>query len=190
MASSLDFGLIKQKLGLLERARPRSLAYELRLNPCLSEAEVRQFEQKYHIELPGDYRDFLLRVGNGGAGVFPLGIDSEAYSYDQAMERWLTDDRVLDQPFPHSEAWNITEPEDDDGSWFGEVYCHERYTAGSLFIHHYGCAVYDLLVITGPERGNVWRDARADRKGIFPLPGAMQGRLWFGAWFMQLLDRL
>jgi hypothetical protein len=190
MAPSLDVSLIKQKLGLLERARPRSRAHELCLNPCLSEPEVRQFEQKYRIELPEDYRDFLLKVGNGGASVFPLGIESQAYSYQQAMEMWLTGDLALNQPFPHHEAWNMAEPDDDEGTWFDDVYCHPQYTVGSLPVHHYGCAVYDILVISGRERGNVWRDARAERKGIFPLPGAVRGRLRFAAWFMQLLDRL
>jgi hypothetical protein len=42
--------------------------HQYHLNPCLTEAEIQTFEQRYQITLPQDYRDFLLYVGNGGAG--------------------------------------------------------------------------------------------------------------------------
>jgi hypothetical protein len=38
------------------------------MNPCLKEAEISAFEKRYHIELPQDYRLFLMEVGNGGKG--------------------------------------------------------------------------------------------------------------------------
>ena len=47
------------------------------LNPTLDEAAVTGFEAKHRIQLPADYRLFITKIGNGGAGpyygVFRLG---------------------------------------------------------------------------------------------------------------------
>lgn len=56
---------IKLKLGLLKGVE---------MNPALSEGEVKQFEEKEGISLPTEYRQFLLTVGNGGAGPVPDGL--------------------------------------------------------------------------------------------------------------------
>jgi hypothetical protein len=46
-------------------------------NPCLSEREIIEFETTHGLSLPADYRNFLMNVGNGGAGpaygLFKLG---------------------------------------------------------------------------------------------------------------------
>src|SRR5579884_2697565 len=51
-------------------------AHHYLLNPCLSERQVQEAETHYGIALPEDYRQFLLLMGNGGAGpdygLFPL----------------------------------------------------------------------------------------------------------------------
>lgn len=53
------------------------------LNRPLPEEELTSFEQRHRISLPGDYRDFINKIGNGGAGpyygVFPLGIDASDF---------------------------------------------------------------------------------------------------------------
>ena len=43
---------------------------QLQLNNPVSEPDVASFEQKHGISLPPDYREFITRVGNGGAGPF------------------------------------------------------------------------------------------------------------------------
>lgn len=43
-----------------------------RFNPCLREEEIHPFEHRYGVRLPEGYRQFLLKVGNGGYGVPPL----------------------------------------------------------------------------------------------------------------------
>ncbi|MFM2060427.1 MAG: hypothetical protein RLZZ507_97 [Cyanobacteriota bacterium] len=77
------FQEIRQKLALMQEKDPRfyhavfgSQKHKYRLNPCLTKAEIIAFEERYQIKLPEDYRDFLMYVGNGGAGphygLFPL----------------------------------------------------------------------------------------------------------------------
>src|SRR5688500_19048437 len=82
---------ILRKLDLMRRRGCKPFGAEqhkLRLNPRLSDSAAAAFECEHRIELPADYRAFLLRGGNGGAGpsygIYPL-------------EDW---DRVNGNPLP------------------------------------------------------------------------------------------
>ncbi|MFM7405668.1 MAG: SMI1/KNR4 family protein [Cuspidothrix sp.] len=77
------FQEICQKLALLQTKEQiyynavfGSQKHKYYLNPCLTAAEIIAFEQRHQITLPEDYRNFLMYVGNGGAGphygLFPL----------------------------------------------------------------------------------------------------------------------
>lgn len=45
-------------------------SHKYQLNPPASEETIAAFETRFGISLPEGYRDFLLRMGNGGAGPF------------------------------------------------------------------------------------------------------------------------
>jgi hypothetical protein len=205
----LDVAQIQRKLGLLQQRAPKKkLPFAnitarkwFRPNPPLADSDVNRFESEHRVRLPHDYRDFLLQVGNGGGGgVFPLGCDSEAYSYEQAIEAWrdgsyrlyMYGGMSLDRPFPLTRAWLAGSS--GDGKEDVDRQVDERndpQVAGSMRIYHCGCAIYNVLVITGKERGHVWCDSRADGRGIFPeRPPNGSGRLTFGRWYLELLDRL
>lgn len=42
------------------------LNYNLLINSCMSDSELKHLETKYGIELPQDYREYIMRIGNGG----------------------------------------------------------------------------------------------------------------------------
>ena len=46
-----------------------------KLNPTVTQEEVRRFEARWHLTLPDEYVFFLTKVGNGGAGPY-YGLDS------------------------------------------------------------------------------------------------------------------
>ncbi|MEV6343494.1 hypothetical protein [Actinoplanes sp. NPDC051851] len=60
---------------------------------------------------------------------------------------------------------------------------------GLLYLCHQGCALREGLVVTGPARGQMWADDRADGGGLYPLTGGDGAPLGFVAWFRRWLDR-
>jgi hypothetical protein len=175
-----------------------SHSYEL--NPTLSEGAMSGFEAQHGIRLPEDYRQFLTRVGNGGAGpyygLFRLGEMDDGFDYGP----WGDFVGRLSSPFPHSEAWNdLTGKPDDQAAMesaeydglieaFDRRYYETRQVDGAIPICHLGCALRHWLVITGPEAGNVWCDDRADYEGLHPLVAHGRDRTTFFGWYRDWLD--
>ena len=172
------------------------------VNPPLSEAVVIEFEAKHAIQLPQDYRCFLIEVGNGGAGpyygVFRLG----QMDHGRGHSGWSENDGFvgdLSRPFPHTEAWNdltgAPESENYDAeayekqlTAFEESYLSSANVNGAIPICHLGCALRQWLIVTGPEAGHVWCDERADYKGLFPLMKKTGERVTFYRWYRDWVD--
>lgn len=57
------------------------MGHQYKFNSCLNESDIASFEQKFGVKLPEEYRDFLLIVGNGGAGP-----DYGILSLEQSLE--------------------------------------------------------------------------------------------------------
>ena len=153
----------------------------------VSEKEVQRIENQYGFEVPGEYRQFLTEIGNGGAGpgygLWPIGFWDPT---DSALEEWSSS--WADNPghsFPHAAAWNLPEsvwkkqPPSD-----ANYETHDDFTAvvdaaafakglanGAIPIANLGCAIRVLLVVSGPQEGQVWIDDRASDGGIYPAPG-------------------
>lgn len=165
------------------------------LEPVLEERTVAAFESRHGIALPADYREFVTRVGNGGAGpfygVFRLGEMDDGHGHAP----WNSGEFVGDPrlPFPHREAWNLGPRElenlqdaDDDEEL---LQAYWRPVDGAVPLCHQGCALRDWLVVTGPEAGRVWHDATAEYGGWTPLVEEPSGaHLSFEAWYLRWLD--
>lgn len=183
--------------------------HQFRLNPPLKENAVSAFESRHRIRLPEDYRGFLLHVGNGGAGpaygLFRLGEMDDS----NAFARWKENNGfvgTLSLPFPHTGPWNDLsgKPAFDESremdqeyeyaynelltKWEEEHYWNTCYIHGAIPICHIGCAYREWLIITGPERGNVWNDSRVDEEGLYPVEIAQKPRASFLQWYCDWLD--
>lgn len=142
-----------------------SESHKYKFKPCLSKLDIQDFEEKYQIELPDDYRNFLLEIGNGGAGpgYGLLGIDIHSCK-DENL-----DFKYLSQPFVLTEEWNdldLMQASHEEGN---PVYFYPNFIQGTILVAEYGCGVEARLVITGSQRGNIWIDDRTNEAGIYPL---------------------
>ena len=180
------------------------------LNPPLEETDVDAFEQRHSIHLPAEYRHFLTAIGNGGAGpyygVFPLGKWDGA---GQGLETWREADGsigLLSEPFSLVDTWNDlrgiplaellqTDEQEYERQYvqFESRYWNSSLMNGAIPICHEGCALRIWLVLTGQATGHLWRDARADYRGLQPLRLADDSpatfSLWYGEWLENALQR-
>jgi len=175
------------------------------LNPVIGEDRVEAFEQDHSFRLPSEYKDFLIQIGNGGAGpyggVFSLGTVDDNFT----VRDWaVNDDLVGDpsKPFRFEEAWNDTSnmPPDDliekneKEYWrhmedFERTYWSPDLMNGAIPICHQGCALRIWLVVTGPQSGKLWDDRRSEYEGIRPLELADGSRATFAAWYDEWLEQ-
>lgn len=139
-----------------------------------SEQELVEFERAMRIVLPDAYRQYLCQVG---AGLFTPSKVSllEDWCQPYAAEELPAD--FLAQEFPHNTTWNdMTLLREQAGGQ--SPYFDRMLFRGSMRIGNLGCEAYDLLVVSGPERGTIWWDERASsRAGIHPRTGPHGGRL-------------
>jgi hypothetical protein len=169
-------------------------AHRYDLHPRVPESTLARFEGAHSIQLPLDYRAFLAELGNGGAGpyygVFKLGeMDDNAH-----FKRWKPGKFVgsPSRPFPYEKQWNLQAPDLQRlrGSEEDDELLRTYWTAidGAIPICHEGCALRDWLVVSGPQAGHVWHDARADFDGWSPGTQAGGGHMTFAAWYLSWLD--
>jgi len=139
----------------LKLARMRELDPELRvfgasthrykLNEPTQEPALTRFEEDSGARIPEDYRDFLLRFGDGGAGPFYglLSLEQIRKEYDNEYPV-----RMIGNPFCIPESANSE--------------C--AYTVeGTIPLCHFGCGSMAVIIAFGIERGNIWGYCNDDR---------------------------
>ncbi len=183
-------------------------AHRYVLNSVLRADVLDRFEAEWDLTLPPDYREFLTTVGNGGAGPY-YGL----FKFHEMDSGWshrrfsIPGDTVGNpgKPFPYTEAFvpengrpdydpDIEDEDQADQDYQKRLDEHEaKYWIamdGALPICHLGCASRQWLVVSGPERGNIWDDNTADYSGYKPLAGANGERCTFTDWYMQWLSEV
>jgi hypothetical protein len=174
------------------------------LNPPLGEAEVQSFEKTHNIQLPGEYRNFLRTIGNGGAGpacgLFPLGMMDDRFD----LQPWHEEEDLvgrISEPFLLENEWNDLRESPEDGSLdpedpefetkleqFDTRYWDSTIVNGAIPICHLGCAIRIWLVVTGNQRGRLWLDGRAEFSGISPVRTEGGTPATFDSWYEGWLD--
>ena len=157
---------------ILAKARERGIS----VGRVVSSKAVEQFEQRYGIELPSEYKAFLLHVGNGNEGPYDSCL---LYFYDPLREVQprtapvrLNSDRVR-LPFPFSQQWVWeAEPVSPHGT-------SDDAENGNICVAEGGCGMEWRLIVTGPERGNMWFFADV---GICPTVPRRGFLAWYEAW--------
>ncbi len=151
---------IKKKLVVLKKSDYNlelfgAKEHEYNLNPRISEDDIVDFEKKFSIKLPDNYRNFLIYGGNGGAGP-SFGI----LTFEESIKTFIN------HPFPFSteDANKIVETRVyEDPYYFRKI--KNKVVGGAIKISNYGSSWSLYLVITGEQTGYLWMIG----EGAYPL---------------------
>ncbi len=143
----------------VDHARPEDLA-RLRaafaadsLAPPLGWDAVRAFEAEHGVVLPEPYRTFVAEICDGagsgppGYGLLPLAGLPGDWEDDGA-------ERDLARDFPLAELWywdGDPRPAEEIDPLVDPIFGH-----GSIVLGTDGCGMNWHLVVTGPQRGQIW----------------------------------
>ncbi len=151
-----------------------------KLNPTLSENQISEFEKKYGVTLPLDFRLFLKEIGNGGAGP-SFGIPQlESFFSSREYDIEIESD-FLSTSFPYSVNNPYVYSDETDESLIKEM-------TGTLTLCHHGCGYFDMLILTGDEKGTVWFDSRCSDQGMGRIFDCFLD--WYFYWLKKSIDEI
>ena len=170
-----------------------SLEKKIRRSPIklrlpADEAEIHLFETRAGVSLPGDYRRFITRVGNGGVAPCRL---VPVHEWDACY--WI-DDAPLESSFrrgcivtpaaeQHGRDWIDLQ---NVRSWQERVDRNEwDPMLGTIAVAEIGCGLFYSLIVTGPHRGRVF--SYGDHIGN---PPRFVKEPTFGTWIEGCVDRV
>jgi len=178
---------IRQKLDRLAEADRELLVfgaggvhghrYERR--PCWDPPRLARLEEHLGVTLPGELAAFLREVHGGGVGP----------GYGFLVEEPSQPTRKVARPFPYDAGdaerlrirrqterfagLELVEDDADDEAW--------PPGPGFIPLAHHGCGMFDVIVVTGEQRGRIWFCDMAwiPRASAHGTQGLLE---WYEAW--------
>jgi hypothetical protein len=147
----------------------------VKLAPALTDREVVDYERLHCIQLPGDYREFLLQLGNGSAGSPNYGL----CALGTVPSDFNSPPPDISKAFPFTKAWVWEDGDTSAEGTFEQVYC------GVLILGTDGCGQYWALVVNGPDFGKIWLLADV---GIAPVLPRITFLEWYAPWIQGKSD--
>lgn len=153
---------------VIKRIQIKLNTLHIRMGECLSEKEIKAFEEKHKVTLPQAYRMFLKNVGNGCEHMFedcPLNTLESSPCQD------------LSKPFMLEKFWLW---EDDERAWdIIEAEQKEKVYRGNMELINLGCGMSYNLIVTGSCQGEIWNFTDV---GVQPCCERQDFLGWFELW--------
>ncbi|SMP10457.1 SMI1 / KNR4 family (SUKH-1) [Flavobacterium hercynium] len=162
----------------------------------VSNDQIISFEKEYNLELPEDYKMFLMHIGNGGIsyqnaaagpyyGIYPLGENVNEFIYENAKQYLNADCRLY--PKMSDEFWSDLNKNIEDEELSDEDYDRElgELFSGLLPIVSQGCTYHNALVLNGDFRGRVVNVDTDRQKPFFAFESTFLD--WYERWLDEII---
>lgn len=157
------------------------------LNEPITTEQVEQFELKTKVDLPVDYRDFLIHIGNGGIHhrPFPVALSHVSDALRSCLQSEPIDEMYIGLPFEPYKCKlcfddSLDEIDDDMEDYEYDKMLLEAFH-GTITLYNDGCGYYDLLVVAGEQKGKVYAIDTCSGQGIREIADS------FKAYFMKFI---
>ncbi|MFN8672870.1 MAG: SMI1/KNR4 family protein [Candidatus Sericytochromatia bacterium] len=191
MDTSLEkFYELKEKVNFIKK-------YGYKFNDCLSEKKIQQFEKKFKVKLPEDYRNYLKIIGNGGDG--PNEFDSSFFNHAQCIRPLKDTDPFSESSYYYDKRTSFRKiskkflfTEDNEKNFLilndKDIFKNSKnhFYQGCLILNHLGCGTYHLLEITGDNKGKVYFDEFARGIGLTVIGESFYD--WFNNWVDEIIE--
>ncbi len=130
----------------------------------LSKQEIESFENEHDFILPLEYKMYLKNIGDGDTTISGPQLILLKNILKKPSTKFILTKEMLNQDFIFTEEVNkVSEFPSENLPYRDKTdlrkFCKENHLYfyhGMIFIGKYMSDCYDILVITGPEKGNVW----------------------------------
>lgn len=148
---------------------------EIKLTQIVKEEEIKEFEEKYKIQLPENYKAFITEIGDGWEGIE---INGEQVKDCKRFKECRFDEKGVSRKFKYTESW-IWE-EDDDAT---EKKINNALKNGSIELMDLGDGMSYHLIVNGKSAGQVWLFTG---EGVTPYGNGLSSD--FFDWVHDILD--
>lgn len=179
------------------RARFGADAHDYRLEPPWPEDALMAFEVQHGVVLPSEYRAFVGAVGSAGAGpgyglVAPQRLELDAFPRVTSTAN-LADGTIIRRGTryrpPFGRMASLARPFLLGGA-FVPLSAYDLPALpsgatpydGALELCDHGSGSFDFLVVSGPWRGQVWRDTMAAVRDPRIEPTGLGFLAWYERW--------
>lgn len=150
----------------------------------VSEIKIVKLEQKIGIELPIEYKLFLLKIGTGAGPDYGLFTLKKTL---KELDIWGKDlsEQNTNKPFDllNTDAKELIKKKIENRKEF--YYKRLKTANGILPIATEGCTYYSYLVLTGQQKGKVWG---IDVNNYDTMPAGLTKEFSFLEWYENWLD--
>lgn len=167
--------------------------------PVVDENEINNFENKFKVKLPSDYKWFIMNVANGieNKDIWSRNILKKIDFVDFFYQEKEFNPSIPFKLQTKVKFYSIEDEEGNDDYPFEIIYdsdkkkFREGYLNGEITLAGYGCGTTAFLVINGVEFGNVWIDDYSSNQEVYPEFNLLQNkkRLKFSDWIIEELTR-
>ena len=132
----------------IEKLKKKIEEMKIHLAQTISEDEIKEFEEKYKVNIPENYKAFVKEIGDGWEGIK---INEEETTDCKRFKDCKYDEKGISRKFKYTESWIW---EDDEEATDRKI--SNALKNGSMELMDLGDGMTYQLIVNGPSAGQVW----------------------------------